>query len=123
VAALVVLGLIGWRDRLFVTAGARVDITIAAVDDAPAAIPGDLLAPRSGRVTGRLLGRDPEGNALTFRIVEGTSVGQVKLLDPKTGEYAFSVDGGPKGKVVTFRFVVEAGGKVSEPEQVRVRIE
>jgi hypothetical protein len=105
------------------TASARVDVVIAPVDDAPAAIPVDLISPRSGRVTGRLLGRDPEGDALSYRIVSDPTLGKVKMLDDKNGDFAFSVEGAPKGKVVTFRFVVDAGGKTSEPEQVRIRIE
>jgi VCBS repeat-containing protein len=105
------------------SADARVDVSVVPVDDAPVAIPGELMSPRNGRATGKLLGRDPEGDALTFRIVEPPAVGKLKLLDEKTGDYAFSIEGGAKGTTAPFRFVVEAGGKKSEPVTVVIRIE
>ncbi|MBM4283468.1 MAG: tandem-95 repeat protein, partial [Deltaproteobacteria bacterium] len=105
------------------TAGGRVDVAVSPVDDPPVGIPGELAAPRNGRAAGKLQGRDPEGDPLTFRIVDEPATGSVKLLDEKTGDYAFSVQGGTKGSMAPFRFVVEAGGKTSEPVTVVVRIE
>jgi hypothetical protein len=105
------------------SASASVDVSVSPVDDAPVAIPGELMAPRNGRAVGRLQGRDPEGNPLTFRIVEPPSLGTLKLLDEKSGEYAFAIQGGPKGRTAPFRFVVNAGGKTSEPVTVIIRIE
>jgi hypothetical protein len=105
------------------TASARVDVTVRPADDPPVGIPGELVVSRNGRAAGRLLGRDPEGDALSFRIVDPPTVGTLKLLDEKTGDYAFSITGGTKGKTAPFRFVVDAGGKTSEPTTVVIRIE
>jgi hypothetical protein len=105
------------------TATGRVDVVVLPVDDPPVGIPGEIVAPRNGRAAGKLLGRDPEGNPLTFRIVEPPRVGRLTLLDDKTGEYAIIIDRGTKGSTAPFRFVVEAGGKTSEPVTVVVRIE
>jgi hypothetical protein len=104
------------------SSSARVTLKVNPIDDAPVAAAGILQSPRAGRVTGKLLGRDPEGSPLTYRIVSQPSMGKAVLVDDKTGAYAFTPDGGARSGHTSFTFVVEAGGQTSEPGVISVDV-
>ncbi|MDP2344431.1 MAG: Ig-like domain-containing protein [Deltaproteobacteria bacterium] len=105
------------------SSSARVSLKVNPVDDAPVAAPGVLSSPRAGRVTGKLLGRDPEGASLLYRIVSQPSLGRAVIVDEKTGTYAFTPYGGNNKGNTTFAFVVEAGGQTSEPGLITVSVD
>ncbi|MBI1946308.1 MAG: tandem-95 repeat protein [Deltaproteobacteria bacterium] len=98
-----------------------VTVTVSAVDDPPVAVGARELASRFGRMNGRLSGYDPEGAPVRFRITSQPNIGQVELLDDKTGEYQFSTSGSGSGQTA-FTFVVDDGGLVSVPARVDVLV-
>jgi hypothetical protein len=104
-------------------AAAVVNIDMAAVDDVPLALESTLLSPRAGRVTGMLLGRDPEGAVLTYRIINQPNLGKVTLLDEHRGAFAFSAPGGQQYGRTTFTFVVDDGTNTSAPATVTVDVQ
>ena len=103
-------------------ATARVSLRVHAVDDPPIASPGSLTSPRAGRVTGKLLGRDPEGAALRFRIESQPGIGNVVIVDERTGTFAYTPEGGRAAGRTSFAYVVDAGGQTSERGVVTVDV-
>ncbi|MFZ9887018.1 MAG: tandem-95 repeat protein, partial [Myxococcota bacterium] len=109
------------RDPDGLESTAMVRITVEPVDDRPIAIADATEAPRFGRVTRRLNGYDPEGNAVTFRIVKQPRGGRVTLDDATTGGYTFAADADAPSRVA-FEFVVNDGALDSAPAVVEIRL-
>ncbi len=100
---------------------AQVHLAVAPVNDPPVAVASHLIGPCRGSVSGRLEGYDRETKHLTFRIVMEPKVGQVKLVDPRTGDFVFFTDGAELGET-TFEFTVSDGELESEPADVTVSV-
>ncbi|HEY1101658.1 MAG TPA: Ig-like domain-containing protein, partial [Myxococcota bacterium] len=111
------------RDPAGLEATGVVSVDVVAVDDPPIALDGRLRSPRAGRVTGQLIGRDPEGAPLRFVIMSKPSIGRVQLLDEKTGAYAYYAEGGQRSGPTSFTFVIEAGNERSLPASVQIEVQ
>lgn len=98
-----------------------VRLIIEAVDDPPVAIHDSTDAPRFGRITRRLNGYDPEGKAITYRIVKQPRGGMVTIDDETTGAYTFAANGEASSRV-RFEFVVNDGKSDSMPAIVEIRL-
>ena len=101
---------------------ATVTVVVTPVDDPPVAVGTRELASRVGRMNGRLVGHDPEGTRVRFRIATQPSLGEVELLDEKSGEYAFITRGGGTGQTRFTFEVLDEGGLVSAPGIVEVLV-
>ena len=110
------------KDALGLESTGTVDIDVTAVDDAPIALDGRLRSPRAGRVTGTLVGRDPEGSRLRYVIANQPNLGRVEILDERRGTFAYTAEGGQRSGITTFTFFAEADGKRSVPATVTVEV-
>lgn len=109
------------RDPDGLESTAMVRLIIEAVDDPPVAIHDSTDAPRFGRITRRLNGYDPEGKAITYRIVKQPRGGMVTIDDETTGAYTFAANGEASSRV-RFEFVVNDGKSDSMPAIVEIRL-
>ncbi len=96
-------------------------VKIEEVDDPPVAIREYTDAPKYGRVTRKLKGFDPEGKAVSFRIVRQPPFGRVEMRDARSGEYLFVTDGDGSG-TIEFQFVTNDGELDSAPAAVVVKV-
>lgn len=101
---------------------ATITVVVTPVDDPPVAVGTRELASRVGRMNGRLVGHDPEGTRVRFRIAEQPSLGEVELVDERSGEYAFITRGGGTGQTRFSFEVIDEGGLVSAPGIVEVLV-
>ena len=69
---------------------AAVTVTIAGVNDAPAATSGTLAATEDTTATGTLLATDPDGGALVFSLVTQATKGTVTITNTATGAYSYA---------------------------------
>lgn len=109
------------RDPDGLESTAMVRVTIEPVNDPPVAIADATDAPRFGRITRRLNGYDPEGKAITYRIVKQPRGGRVSLDDATTGDYTFAANGDASSRL-QFEFVVSDGESDSSPAVVEIRL-
>jgi VCBS repeat-containing protein len=108
------------RDPSGLEATAGVELEVNAVDDPPVAMASSIRSPRAGSITGMLSGRDPEGAALRYVIVQQPRHGKVKIVDENTGAYTYYAAGSAHPGPSSFTFAVVADGKQSEPAVVEV---
>lgn len=72
---------------------------------------------------GRLQAADPEGDAMSYRVISYPKNGTLQLSDAKTGEYRYTPKAGFTGKD-SFRYVVrDSYGNWSGEAEVRIRVE
>lgn len=97
---------------------ATVRMDVVAIDDPPVGRSGAVLAPRSGRVTGKLDGYDPEGRSVTYQLHTAPRFGRVEITDEHTGSYELTTDG-VVGSTF-FLFTVSDGQLTSAPAKVDI---
>lgn len=74
-------------------------------------------------VSGSFAGMDPEGDALTFRVVKNPARGKVTLSEAESSRFTYTPYEDKTGKD-SFTYVAETSdGKVSQPAEVSIRIE
>ena len=71
------------------SAPATVTITVTTTDHAPAAQDGTAAAPEDTPLRGKLAATDPDGDRLTFRIVDAAAHGTI-TLEPATGAFIYT---------------------------------
>jgi VCBS repeat-containing protein len=100
---------------------AVVTFVVAPVNDAPQAL--DLHVHGSGDrpVTGRLFGRDVDGDRLTFRLVDAPNKGSV-TINAATGAFTYTPGRRRSGQTDEFEFVVNDGHTDSRPARVKVEL-
>lgn len=69
---------------------ATVSITVSAVNDAPLAVDGNMVAVEDVPQSGTLVATDVDSAPLTFSIVAHPTHGTVTIIDPATGTYTFA---------------------------------
>ncbi len=97
-----------------------VSLTLDAVNDAPvaAAAPESFRGPEDVALKGTLSkGTDVDGDALTYRIVEGSAAHGTVSLDGATGAFTFTPDKDWNG-TTSFSYVVSDGKLDSDPKAV-----
>lgn len=100
---------------------ATVRVTIKEVNDAPVAVSESIVAPFRGTISGRLKGFDRETRQVTFRLLGKPSNGELRLVDPRTGEFTISTEGRSTDES-TVRFEVDDGSLKSVPGELVVQI-
>lgn len=90
-------------------------------NQAPVAIDGSLSTMVDTSANGRLSAVDPDDTALTFSIVLPASLGDVILIDDKTGEYSYTPDPDTTGSD-EFKFQASDGNKSSAAATITVVI-
>ena len=96
-------------------------VTIKEVNDAPVAVSESIVAPFRGTISGRLKGFDRETRQVTFRLLGKPSNGELRLVDPRTGEFTISTEGRSTDES-TVRFEVDDGSLKSVPGELVVQI-
>ncbi len=91
-----------------------------ALNFAPTAAATELDAKESIPVYATLSAEDPEGDAVTYVIVEKPKKGTLKLTDEIAGSYCYTADEGTAGKDSFTYMVVDAYGNQSEPATVNI---
>lgn len=103
------------------TSTAAVRLTVKEVNDPPVAVAEFITAPYRGMISGQLKGYDRESRHLTFRLVEQPLNGELKLVDPRTGEFTFSTEGRGTTESAA-KFEIDDGELVSQPCELIIRI-
>ncbi len=91
-----------------------------ALNFAPTAVAAELDAKEAIPVYASLSAEDPEGDAVTYRIVEKPKKGTLKLTDKKTGAYCYTADEGSHGRDSFTYVAVDSYGNQSEPATVSI---
>ena len=99
---------------------AAVRLKVKPVNDPPEGVTETISAPYRGTITGRLKGYDRESRAVTFKVLEKPSNGQLSL-NLETGEYSFSTDGSSSSESA-LKFVVFDGALSSAPAELIIQI-
>jgi Ca2+-binding RTX toxin-like protein len=93
---------------------------VSLLNTPPVANPGTITVGEDSEVTSTLPGSDPDGDPLTFSIVDGPTSGSVTLVDPTTGSFVYTPDTDFNG---FDSFVYEVSdGKVSSTATVTVEV-
>jgi hypothetical protein len=100
---------------------ATVTVTIAPVNDAPAAQPGQVATDEDMPVSGTLAGSDLEGNTLTYAIVSQGILGRVVLTNAATGAFSYTPAAQMSG-ADSFTFKVNDGAADSNIATVAVTV-
>ncbi|MEM1429324.1 MAG: Ig-like domain-containing protein [Pseudomonadota bacterium] len=95
-------------------------ITVTPVNDAPVADGLIRATPRDTELSDRVTGQDAEGDALTFRLIDGPANGSLSF-DAATGAFTYGPDPGFAG-ADGFRFAAFDGTEESAPQAVRIEV-
>ncbi len=107
---------------LMTTAALAVGAQPSGSSGAPIAQTQSFETYRNVAYQGRLTGVDPQGEALTFQLVEKPARGSLEITDPATGEFVYTPYENKTGKD-SFTFTVTDGaGNVSQSAKVTLRI-
>ncbi|MCK5339783.1 MAG: tandem-95 repeat protein, partial [Desulfobulbaceae bacterium] len=101
------------------TATGTVNVTVLAINDAPAAADQSLAADEGVPVSGTLSATDIDNDSLTFSISGNGSLGSAVVTNPATGAFTYSPNAGASG-TDTFTFVAHDGTVDSNPGTVTV---
>ena len=100
---------------------ATVIVLIRATNDAPTAEPVELTTGKGTALEGYLLGTDPEGAPLEFKIFLNGTLGTAEILDSGTGFFRYTPNPDATG-TDTFWFTVSDGSLTSTPVPVVITI-
>ena len=104
--------------------GAAVVLTAAEVDNAaPVAENLSLKTYRDVGISGSFAATDPEGDAVTFRIVDSPARGAVEVDENDPATFRYTPYEGKKGKDSFTYVAVDSVGNVSKPATVKITIE
>lgn len=104
--------------------GAAVVLTAAEVDNAaPVAENLTLKTYRDVGISGSFAATDPEGDAVTFRIVDSPARGAVEVDEEDTAAFRYTPYERKKGKDSFTYVAVDSVGNVSKPATVKIAIE
>ena len=104
--------------------GAAVVLTAAEVENAaPVAENLTLKTYQDVGIAGRFAATDPEGDTVTFRIVNSPARGQVEVDEEDTAAFRYTPYERKKGKDSFTYVAVDSVGNVSKPATVKISIE
>ncbi len=109
----------GYYDEPFVCTVSLLD----ALNFAPTAKDVSLSAMNGVSAFGTLAATDPDGDAMTFRVLTAPKKGSVKLTDAASGTFRYTADADAHGKDVFTYAAVDCYGNVSATATVRVDTE
>ncbi|MGG0738442.1 tandem-95 repeat protein, partial [Niallia taxi] len=98
-----------------------VEIEVKAVNDTPTADASSIELEEDGSFNGKLTGSDPEGDSLTFSLVENGSKGTAVITNEQTGAFTYTPSKDANG-TDSFTFKVNDGNSDSEKTTVEVTI-
>lgn len=101
---------------------ATISISIDAINDAPVASDGSLNVTYDSPANGALAATDVDGDALTYQVVTGASLGTVAITEPSTGAYTYTPNDGASG-ADQFTFQAGDGAATSNVATVSVTIQ
>ncbi|MBA1333600.1 hypothetical protein QQ73_22060, partial [Candidatus Endoriftia persephone str. Guaymas] len=97
-----------------------IDVTIAAVNDAPTVSGASLTTDEDQPASGTLSGTDIDSEALSYRISRQPTLGSVTLV-AETGAFTYTSTADAHGSD-SFAFVVSDGEVESEPAEIAITI-
>ncbi|NGZ07727.1 MAG: SUMF1/EgtB/PvdO family nonheme iron enzyme [Magnetococcales bacterium] len=110
------------NDRTVDSNTATVTVRINPVNDAPVAESAALsIATGVASTTGRLIARDAEGDALTYRLVSNGRKGTARITNTTTGAFSYTPNFGASG-FDSFTFEATDGRLVSNTARINVGI-
>jgi hypothetical protein len=96
-------------------------VTVNVLNGPPEAEGQGLTLEEGQTATGRLRAHDPEGDPLTYRVIDGSGPAPVRMaLDDHTGEFAFGPVSEP-GRY-SFKFIANDGSQDSRPATVTIDV-
>ncbi|MCT2344850.1 Ig-like domain-containing protein [Niallia taxi] len=98
-----------------------VEIEVKAVNDTPTADASSIELEEDSSFNGKLTGSDPEGDSLTFSLVENGSKGTAVITNEQTGAFSYTPSKDANG-ADSFTFKVNDGNSDSEKATVEVTI-
>ncbi|MCK5194695.1 MAG: tandem-95 repeat protein, partial [Desulfobulbaceae bacterium] len=101
---------------------AIVNISINPVNDVPVAYDDSVNVQENQTATGILQGNDIDSGQLTYSIISNGILGTATIVDPATGIYTYTPNGGAHGED-SFRFIVSDGSGESNQATVHVTIQ
>lgn len=109
-------------DNTTTSAEATVTISVTRSNTGPAATNQTLSTSENTPLTLTLTGNDPDGDALTFTIIQQPSLGQLGSIDQKTGGVLYTPTKGASGQD-SFTFVVSDGTNISAEATITISID
>lgn len=101
---------------------AIVTITVNPINDIPTPMAVSVTTDEDTQVSGTLVAQDPEGDMITFALLNMPSKGNVTLVDPNTGQFTYTPNANENG-TDTFTFTASDASGTSMPATVTIDIQ